>query len=72
MCLSLLSFLHGRRKILRLYWADAIVILGQKNVQVCAIVFYTYLHTLFPIQQPFSFHSVRTPHPQYVKNRRKM
>ena len=62
-CLSLLSFLLGRRKILRLYWADAIIILIQKNVQVCAIVFYTYPHPLFPIQQPFSFHPVRTPHP---------
>ena len=30
--------------------ADAIVILIQKNVQVSAIVFYTYPHTLFPIQ----------------------
>gem|GEM_PF-3057946 len=72
MCLSLPHLLPGRRKILRLYWADAIIILIQKNVQVCAIVFYTYPHTLFPIQQPFSFHSVLTPHPLYVKNRHKM
>ena len=71
-CLALPHFLPGRRKILRLYWADAIIILIQKNVQVCAIVFYTYPHPLFPIQQPFSFHPVRTPHPQYVKNRHKM
>ena len=48
--MSLPRFLLGRRKIFRLYWADAIVILGKKNVQVSAIVFYTYPHTLFPIQ----------------------
>ena len=26
-CLSLPNLLHGRRKILRLYWADAIIVL---------------------------------------------
>ena len=71
-CLSLPRFLLGRRKILRLYWADAIIILIQKNMQTGAIVFCTYPHPLFPIQQPFSFHSVLTPHPLYVKNRHKM
>ena len=71
-CLSLPRFLLGRRKILRLYWADAIVILGQKNVQVSAIVFYTYPHPLFPIQLHISLHPVLTPHPLYVKNRYEM
>ena len=72
MCLSLPHLLPGRRKILRLYWADAIIILIQKNVQVSAIVFYTYPHPHFPVQLHFSIHPVLTPHPQYVKNRHKM
>ena len=58
-CLSLLSLLLVRRKILRLYWADATIIIDGKRYGLYTGKLPTY-HTAYSTKQKQNMYGVRT------------